>query len=71
MNDSMESFSCCGFHKECIKQGKCVRTRYWLNYEKICTLYRRVISKMKKGPSNETEELYIKQAQTMLFQENE
>jgi len=26
---------------------------------------------MKKGPSNETEELYIKQAQTMLFQENE
>jgi len=47
MDFSTERFSCCGFHKECTAKGDCVRKKYWINYKLICTLYRRVISKMK------------------------
>lgn len=47
-NKSTEEFGCCGFHADCIAQGKCVRSHYWTNYATICSVYKNVVSKMAK-----------------------
>jgi hypothetical protein len=46
MNDSTESFGCCSYHQDCREKGDCVQKNYWKNYDRICSLWRRVISKM-------------------------
>lgn len=46
-NNSTEGFGCCGFHAECLEKGDCVRKSYWKNYDKICSLWKKVVSKAK------------------------
>lgn len=41
-NTSMELISCCSSHKLCIAYGDCVEQAFHINYEKVCSLYKRI-----------------------------